>query len=90
MNFKDLKIGTKVITGYSIALIMMSVIAVVIYLNVNSLIDSAKWVSHTNGVMAEGNDLITQLVNMETGVRGFLVTGKDEFLEPYNAGLAKF
>ncbi|MCH7678092.1 CHASE3 domain-containing protein [candidate division KSB1 bacterium] len=90
MKFKDLKIGTKVITGYSIALLMMTVIAVVIYLNVNSLIDSAKWVSHTNEVMAEGNDLITQLVNMETGVRGFLVTGKDEFLEPYVAGLAKF
>ena len=90
MKFKDLKIGTKVITGYSIALVMMSVIAIVIYLNVNSLIDSAKWVSHTNNVMAEGNDLITQLVNMETGVRGFLVTGKDEFLEPYNAGLENF
>ena len=65
MKFKDLKIGTKVITGYSIALIMMSVIAVVIYLNVNTLIDSANMVSHTNRVMAEGNDLITQLVNME-------------------------
>ena len=90
MNFKDLKIGTKVITGYSIALIMMSVIAIVIYLNVHTLIDSAHWVSHTNKVMAHGNDLITQLVNMETGVRGFLVSGEDHFLEPYHAGLEKF
>ena len=27
------------------------------------------------------------LVDMETGYRGFLVTGKDEFLEPYNNGI---
>ena len=32
-------------------------------------------------------DLVTQMVNQETGVRGFLVTGDETSLEPYEAGL---
>ncbi|WP_018130146.1 methyl-accepting chemotaxis protein [Effusibacillus pohliae] len=31
-------------------------------------------------------NLLTDLVNEETGVRGYLVTGSEEFLEPYKAG----
>lgn len=31
------------------------------------------------------NRLTLDLVNMETGLRGFLVTGNEMFLEPYNA-----
>lgn len=32
------------------------------------------------------NNTLTALVNQETGVRGYLVTGDDEFLEPYYEG----
>jgi methyl-accepting chemotaxis protein len=30
-------------------------------------------------------NLLTDLINEETGIRGYLVTGKDEYLEPYQA-----
>lgn len=32
------------------------------------------------------NNILTALVNQETGVRGYLVTGEDSFLEPYYFG----
>ncbi|MBL0386578.1 methyl-accepting chemotaxis protein [Tumebacillus sp. ITR2] len=32
------------------------------------------------------HNLLTDLVNMETGVRGYVITGKDEYLDPYRAG----
>ncbi|UNL86063.1 methyl-accepting chemotaxis protein [Priestia koreensis] len=32
------------------------------------------------------NDILTGLINQETAVRGYIVTGKEEFLEPYYAG----
>lgn len=34
--------------------------------------------------------LLQSLLNMETGVRGFLVTGEEPFLDPYNQGRANF
>lgn len=34
--------------------------------------------------------LLQSLLNMETGVRGFLVTGEEPFLDPYDQGRANF
>ena len=31
------------------------------------------------------SDVMLTLVDAETGQRGFLITGKDEFLQPYDA-----
>jgi len=45
-----------------------------------------QWVEHTHQVIKLADEALAGLVNMETGYRGFLVTGEDEFLEPYNAG----
>ena len=36
----------------------------------------------------ESEGLLQSLLNMETGVRGFLVTGEEPFLDPYDQGSA--
>ena len=33
------------------------------------------------------NELLAELVNAEAGQRGFLLTGKDEYLDPYNKAI---
>jgi CHASE3 domain sensor protein len=33
-----------------------------------------------------GDRLLTAYVDMETGLRGYVLTGSDEFLEPYRSG----
>ena len=38
----------------------------------------------------ESESLLQSLLNMETGVRGFLVTGEEPFLDPYQQGRANF
>ncbi|HIJ83517.1 MAG: chemotaxis protein [Magnetococcales bacterium] len=48
------------------------------------------WVAHTNKVIAHANDILAAAVDMETGMRGYLLAGKDEFLEPYTNGSKKF
>ncbi|KEO82125.1 hypothetical protein EL26_17020 [Tumebacillus flagellatus] len=35
------------------------------------------------------HNLLTDLVDMETGVRGYVITGQTDFLEPYQNGLAQ-
>jgi len=50
---------------------------------------NVNWVEHTNKVIIEANQLLIYAVNMETG-RGYLLTGSDDFLEPYNLGYKNF
>ena len=54
------------------------------------LTDTVEWVDHTRNVIATANEIIAAAVNMETGMRGFLLAGKDEFLEPYTTGKKNF
>ena len=48
------------------------------------------WVDHTHEVLAQAAQLVAFAVDMETGMRGFLLSGEEEFLDPYNSGLAGF
>ena len=52
--------------------------------------DTTGWVTHTYEVIAEAKSILAAAVDMETGMRGFLLAGKEEFLDPYKAGKATF
>lgn len=45
--------------------------------------DAAGWVDHTDRVIALGDQVLRRVVDMETGQRGYMVGGRDVFLEPY-------
>lgn len=84
--------GRKVAAGFAAAAATLLAIALVGYLNAHRLIENERWVAHTQLVREELNDLLLLLVDAETGERGFIITGKDPFLEPYQsatAGIAK-
>ncbi|MBT7486818.1 MAG: HAMP domain-containing protein, partial [Rhodospirillales bacterium] len=63
---------------------------------VSSSVDSAVakqtigWVTHTYKVIAKANDILAAAVDMETGMRGYLLAGKEEFLGPYKGGAKHF
>ena len=91
MNFlNNMKLGKKIYTGYIIILILMTSVSVVVYSSITSIIDASKWVNHTYVVIRTGEDVAGAMVDMETGQRGFMVTGIDEYLEPYNNGNTRF
>ena len=91
MNFlRNMKLGKKIYAGYIIILILMTSVSVVVYSSITSIIDASKWVNHTYVVIRTGEDVAGAMVDMETGQRGFMVTGIDEYLEPYNDGNTRF
>lgn len=45
---------------------------------------------HTYVVLGVGQDMLQSMVNMETGARGFLLSGEDRFLEPWTSGIKSF
>lgn len=48
------------------------------------------WLDHSERVVADSNDLIKIAVDRESGMRGFLITGDDSYLAPYELGRASF
>lgn len=91
MNFlNNMKLGTKLYGGFGLVLALMTVISIVIFFSINSMISSSKWVNHTYEVIRTAETVGAAMVDMETGQRGFMVAGKDEYLEPYNNGQKKF
>ncbi|NJN90663.1 MAG: histidine kinase, partial [Leptolyngbyaceae cyanobacterium SL_5_14] len=49
----------------------------------SSLVEDEAWVQHTQSVRLETNRLLTALVDAETGVRGYGLTRRVAFVEPY-------
>jgi signal transduction histidine kinase/CheY-like chemotaxis protein/CHASE3 domain sensor protein len=56
------------------------------YRSTNTLVASSDMVAHTQKVISEANELTKLVLDMETGQRGFMLTGNNEFLEPYLNG----
>jgi CHASE3 domain sensor protein len=48
--------------------------------------ESRELSTESNLEIQRGNAVLTDLVDMETGQRGFLLTGEDRYLEPYRNG----
>lgn len=85
-----LKFRTQLLVPNLIALSLMLIIAIVVFMNVNALLKNSESVEHTYQVIDEGDELLMHMVDQETGMRGFAVTGNDDFLDPYNEGLDHF
>ncbi|HEY4056153.1 MAG TPA: histidine kinase dimerization/phospho-acceptor domain-containing protein, partial [Kofleriaceae bacterium] len=50
---------------------------------IGRMAESAKWVSHTNGVLAKLGELRTQLSDKESALRGFLLSGDSTLRDAY-------
>jgi len=88
--FEKLALKWKLVVGFSIPLVLIVGIASTVYVSLNKLIQTSGWVAHTYQAIDLGNSITSSLVNMETGLRGYLVAGKEEFLEPFTNGRADF
>ncbi|HZW24863.1 MAG TPA: CHASE3 domain-containing protein, partial [Gallionella sp.] len=88
--FNNMKIGARLGGAFSlVVLVLVSVIGIG-YLNLSRYAETSSWNTHTYQVLEETTGILGALVNIETGQRGFLVAGKDEFLDPLNAGKQAF
>ena len=81
-------IQTKLFAGFGLVL---AILAIAIGVGVNSTGDVNANARHAFAedaipLKAAAQDLLTQMVNQETGVRAYLVTGDESSLEPYEAG----
>ena len=64
-------------------LVLSVALAGIFFWQINRLLSAAGWVEHTDEVIAQANLAQKLLIDMETGVRGYLITNDHAFLEPY-------
>lgn len=88
--FNNMRIGRKISVGYGLILVLMTVVSTVVYFSISSIVDASRWVNHTYEVIRVAETVGSAMVDMETGQRGFIITGKDEYLAPFIAGKATF
>src|SRR5438105_3472506 len=78
-----------VLVGIGLVVALLVVNAGLAYRNTRQLLEGADGVAHTHEVLDLTGDVLRTVVDAETGQRGFLITSKEDFLEPYQQALAR-
>jgi methyl-accepting chemotaxis protein len=80
-------VGKKLATGFGLALLLLLLIGGVSYWSIGLLTETAAKVAHTYKVLEDLEALVSFLKDAETGQRGYLLTGDDNFLKPFRDAL---
>jgi len=77
------------LVSFSLALIAVFFLAsgAISYLNIRTVKRDAELVTHTHEVLLGLTNIMSLMKDAETGERGFLLTGENSYLGPYNAAL---
>jgi methyl-accepting chemotaxis protein len=91
MNWlQNISTAKKLILAFgSIFLIVIAANATIYFKN-EEIKQTIHWTDHTNEVVATLNAVASAMVNSETGVRGYLVSGNKDFLDPFVNGQKTF
>ena len=76
------------VISFCAALIILACISTVSYRSLREFVENAGWVEHTQNVMRETEAVLSDLKDVDSGVRGYLISGEKRFLAPYVDGLA--
>ena len=83
------KINRNLIAGFSISLLLLLISSIASLISINDLMDSSRMVTHTHNVIQQLDECMSTLKDAETGQRGYLLTGDEKFLQPYNVASGK-
>ena len=77
---------TIVAIGYLVALTVLAIDATLVYASLMTITRSNRLVDHSRQVVIQLERAFSILKDAETGQRGYLLTGRDEYLEPFRTG----
>jgi PAS domain S-box-containing protein len=69
----------------AIPVALLVLLAVVLVIEIISLTSALRWVDHAEEVVADSRELMRNMTNMETAIRGYYLTGDRSLLEPFVA-----
>jgi signal transduction histidine kinase len=84
MTFKH-----KIIAGFGSALVILVLVGVLSYRSMLQSDEDRQWVTHTRVVMEKLDAALINLLDIETGTQGYILTEERSYLEPYKKALIK-
>jgi diguanylate cyclase (GGDEF)-like protein len=82
-------IAEKLGAGFACALILLAAIGWVAYASITSIIDMADSVIYAHETLVEIEATLSTIKDVETGQRGYIITGDDAYLQPYKAARSR-
>jgi signal transduction histidine kinase/CHASE3 domain sensor protein len=73
--------------AYVLALAVFVGVGVFLYVHLQRYGERTAWVQHTMQVITTSEAALSDLKDLETGQRGYLLAGKEDFLEPYEQSI---
>lgn len=82
-RFRHATVRVKLLIAFSVPLFLIIVMAYSVFNGINKLTETSALVAQSQQVISDSRELAKLMVDMESGERGYLITGKDSFLEPF-------
>lgn len=82
-------IERNVLIGFISAFVITFLGCLLVYYNTTHFLEMNYWVGHTHQVIAETDNAIALIKDAESSSRGYVITGEDVFLEPYQKSADK-
>ncbi len=77
------------VVGFGLALLTLLVVGFVQYRTTQALVETDGWVAHTRAVITELEETYSELQRAESGTRGYVATGQEEYLGLQVSGIAR-
>ena len=84
--FSNLNVARKISSGFTLIFILMVIVCIIVYFSITAITQASRWVNHTYEVIRTAESVSAAMIDMETGQRGFMIKGKEIYLEPFNSG----
>src|SRR5688572_20109105 len=78
-----MKLSTKLFAGFALVSLIFLGVTFINYNLSQDVLESSSWVSQSQIITRNSASLQRNMIDMETGLRGYLLTGQEEYLDPY-------
>ncbi len=77
----------KVSGGFILAAAILILLGLTSYTSIKQFQETSQWIAHTQETLAELQSVFSNTLEAVSGVRGYVITEKERFLEPYHQTL---
>lgn len=75
--------------GVGLLTVFMTLVAILFYRQESNITETREWITHTYEVTGHIQQFMGSLKDLESGQRGYIITGTPSFLEPYQGALGQ-
>lgn len=73
----------KIILAFCSSIVILILVSIFLYTGTNRFRNNYNWVTHTQEVISKAQSILSYMQDIETSSRGYAITGKEIFLNPY-------